>query len=111
MELKTTSTVGDGLRALFASETRIALVIATVLVGGALATWGIFDRVWVEGGSGAWSDYADAYERTQWMTPLGVVILAVGLGVSASGLAWLAGLNLSVSVGPTEAGLGWRGAF
>ena len=37
MELKTTSTVGDGLRALFASETRIALVIATVLVGAGAA--------------------------------------------------------------------------
>lgn len=37
MDLKTTSTVGDGLRALFASETRIALVIATVLVGAGAA--------------------------------------------------------------------------
>jgi ABC-2 type transport system permease protein len=37
LHVKTTSTVGDGLRALFASETRIALVIATVLVGAGAA--------------------------------------------------------------------------
>ncbi len=87
--------------------------LVTVLAGGALTTWGIADRAYVESAvSGRWVDYVGAYERTQWMTPLGVSVLVLGLGVAASGLSWLAALHLSVSLGPVEeARVGWRGAF
>lgn len=87
--------------------------LVTVLTGGALTTWGIADRARVESAvGGVWDDYREAYDRTQWMTPFGVAVLVLGLGISASGLSWLAALHLSVSLGPAEeARLGWRGAF
>ncbi|MCB9595199.1 MAG: tetratricopeptide repeat protein [Sandaracinaceae bacterium] len=85
--------------------------LATAVVGGAVLVWGLVERAWIEGAPAgeSWERYAEAYDRSQILAPVGIFGLVLGAGLAGLGGGWLVGL--SGSVGPNQARLEARGTF